>query len=188
MNKTYITSDLHFSHRNIINFCPVSRARYKNDIDYMNATMLVEWNNIVDPEDIVYILGDVAFCNAEQAVKFMRSLNGHKILIEGNHDRKLLKDKNFRDCFEEIHVYHEISVNGVTACLFHYPIAEWNGCHRGNVHFHGHLHGLPSGIEQYRALDAGMDATGEIVVELNEMIRRALKKPAKGHGNSKESM
>lgn len=179
--KTFVTSDLHFDHKNILKFNPATRPF--RDMEHMNAEMIREWNERVAADDLVYILGDVAFCNPSKATAIVRSLNGRKILIQGNHDKKLVADANFRACFEEIHVYHEVNCNGVKVCFFHYPIAEWNQCHRGSVHLHGHLHGAPSGIEQWRALDAGMDATGEIVVELGEMVRRASQKPARGHGS-----
>jgi calcineurin-like phosphoesterase family protein len=66
--------------------------------------------------------------------------------------------------------------------MFHYPIAEWNQMHRGAVHFHGHLHGTPSGIENYRALDVGMDSTNYIVVEMEDAIKRAMRgEIKKGH-------
>jgi calcineurin-like phosphoesterase family protein len=179
--KTYITSDLHFGHTNIMKFCPVSRARYHNDLGYMNEQMVKEWNEIVEPEDTVYILGDVAFLPAQKATEYMRRLNGTKILIEGNHDRKTLNDPSFRGCFAEVHKYHHITYNGTMVVMFHYPIAEWDQMHRGSVHFHGHLHGNTSGLEDYRALDVGMDATGFIVLEMEDAIRRAMKGKIKGH-------
>jgi len=179
--KTYITSDLHFGHVNILKFC--ASTRQYNDVDHMNDLMIKEWNSIVKPEDLTYILGDFAFCNAERATSIAYSLNGRKILIEGNHDRKILKDDNFRNCFEEIHKYHEVNVDKTKVCMFHYPIAEWNQCYSGSVHFHGHLHGSRSGIDQYRALDVGMDAMGAIAIEMNEMIALAMKKSIKTHHN-----
>ena len=179
--KTYITSDLHWGHKNIMNFCPVSRARFRNDVDYMNEAMVREWNEIVEPQDLVYILGDVAFLPAQKAAEFMRRCNGRKILVQGNHDRKTLNDPVFRDCFEEIHHYLDINYNGTKVCMFHYPIAEWDQMHRGSVHFHGHLHGGESGMERYRARDMGMDATGFIVVEMERAIADAVKGEIKGH-------
>jgi calcineurin-like phosphoesterase family protein len=147
----------------------------------MNEAMIKEWNEIVEPEDTVYILGDVAFMPASKAVNILRRLNGRKILIEGNHDRKALKDPMFARCFDEVHKYLEIVHNGTKVCMFHYPIAEFNQQHRGAVHFHGHLHGNPSGIEEYRVLDVGMDSTGWIVLEMDDAVRRALKGEIKGH-------
>ena len=101
--KTWITSDTHWGHTNIMNFCPVTRARFKNDVNYMNEKMVLEWNEKVSSEDLVYILGDVAFLPAQKATEYMRRLNGRKILIEGNHDRKLLNDPSFRREFVEVH-------------------------------------------------------------------------------------
>ena len=179
--KTYITSDLHFGHKIIMKFCPVTRARFKDDVDYMNEAMVKEWNEIVCPEDTVYILGDFAFLPADKAVKIANRLNGTKILIEGNHDRKLLNDPVFRRCFAEVHKYHHLTYNGTFVTMFHYPIAEWDQMHRGAVHFHGHLHGNESGLENFRALDVGMDSTGWIVLEMEDAIARALRGEIKGH-------
>ena len=179
--KTFITSDLHFGHKNIMNFCPQARARFRNDVDYMNEAMVLEWNQIVEPQDLVYILGDVAFLPVPKATEYMRRLNGRKILVQGNHDRKLLKDPEFYDCFDEVHHYLDITYNGTKCVMFHYPIAEWDQMHRGAVHFYGHLHGGASGIEQYRARDMVMDATGMIVVEMERAISDALTGQIKGH-------
>lgn len=180
--KTFITSDLHFGHKNIMSFCSVTRARFKNDVDYMNETMTREWNEIVSPGDLTYILGDVAFLPAQAAVAYMRRLNGRKILVAGNHDEKLLKDPRFRACFEEIHNYLEINYDGNHIVMCHYPFAEWNRMHRGAINFHGHLHGNPSGMEQYRSVDVAMDAqNGYIVTLMEDAIRKALKGEIKSH-------
>lgn len=179
--RTFITSDLHFGHTNIMKFCPVTRARFKNDVDYMNEQMVKEWNEMVEPGDLVYILGDVAFMPATKAAEYMNRCNGDKILVEGNHDRKALKDPSFQRCFKEIHKYLDVNIDGTKVVMFHYPIAEWDQMHRGAVHFHGHLHGGTSGLEKFRAIDVGMDATGFIVQEMNYMITRALRGEIKGH-------
>lgn len=184
--KTWITSDLHFGHTNIMKFCPQSRARFRNDVNYMNEQMVVEWNSIVQPGDLVYILGDVAFLPAQKAAEYMNRCNGDKILVEGNHDRKALKDPSFFRAFKEVHKYLEITYDGTLVCMFHYPIAEFNQMHRGSVHFHGHLHGNVSGMEQYRCRDMGMDATGMIAVEMERAIADAMTGKIKGHHHVKE--
>lgn len=179
--KTFITSDLHFGHANIMKFCPVSRARFRNDVNYMNETMVSEWNAWVGPEDLVYILGDVAFLPAARAREYMQRCQGRKILVQGNHDRKLLEAPDFRSCFESVHHYLDVTYQGTNCVMFHYPIAEWDRMHRGSVHFHGHLHGNASGLEKFRARDMGMDATGRIVVELPHAIADALTGAIKSH-------
>ena len=179
--NTWVTSDLHFGHKNIMSFCPVSRARFRNDVDYMNEQMVKEWNDLIAPEDTVYILGDVAFLPAQKAAEFMMRCNGTKILVEGNHDRKTLNDPTFRKCFKEVHQYLRLVYDGTVVCMFHYPISEFDQQHRGSVHLHGHLHGGVSGLENFRVLDVGMDATGMIAISMDDAVAQALKGQIKGH-------
>jgi len=179
--KTYVTSDLHFGHANIMKFCPVTRAPFRNDVTRMNEEMIHMWNEIVNPYDLVYILGDFAFLNAEKAVATACRLHGRKILIEGNHDQKLLKDESFRSCFESIHQYLSVNYGGHKIVMFHYPISEWDQMHRGSLHFHGHLHGNKSGLESFRAKDVAFDATGQIVLLMEDAISDAIKGAIKGH-------
>jgi calcineurin-like phosphoesterase family protein len=179
--KNWITSDLHFGHKNIMGFCHETRARFRNDVNYMNEQMVKEWNDLIAPEDTVYILGDVAFLPAQKAAEYITRCNGSKILIEGNHDRKTLNDPTFRGCFKEVHKYLDVQFNETKVVMFHYPIAEWDQMHRGAVHFHGHLHGGSSGMERYRCVDVGMDATGAIAISMDYAIRLGLKGQIKGH-------
>ena len=181
--KTYITSDLHFGHKNIMSFCPVSRARFRNDVAYMNEAMVKEWNEIVEPEDLVYILGDVAFLPAQKAAEFMNRCNGRKILVQGNHDRKTLNDPVFRGCFEEIHHYLDINYNGTKVVMSHYPIFDHDGAGRGSIMLHGHRHGNPHNIPG-RIMDVGMDATGEIAMSLDRIVQKMQQIPHMyHHGN-----
>lgn len=179
--KTFVTSDLHWGHKNIMSFCSVSRARFRNDLDYMNEQMVKEWNDLIAPEDLVYILGDVAFLPAQKAAEFLNRCNGTKVLVEGNHDRKALNDPIFRACFKEVHKYLDIRYNGHMVVLCHYPFSEWDQMHRGSINLHGHLHGGESGMEEYRSLDVGMDATGMIAISMEDAIAKALKGKIKGH-------
>lgn len=179
--KTFITSDIHFSHKNIMSFCPDSRARFKGDVAYMDNKIILEWNERIGEEDLVYILGDVAFCPWERAVSYLRSMNGRKILVKGNHDSKLVKSPQFVECFESVHDYLKITHNGTQVVMFHYPIAEWDQMHRGAVHFYGHLHGGRSGLEKYRAVDVGMDGNMCYPHDMDHLIAMALKGEIKQH-------
>ena len=178
--KTWITSDLHLGHANIMKFCPDTRGKFK-DVHHMNSEVIRVWNSTVEPGDLVYILGDVAFMGASDAAKILMSLNGDKILIEGNHDRKTLKDVNFQKCFKEIHKYLDISYNGHKIVMSHFPFLEWDQMHRGAVHFYGHLHQNASGLEKYRARNAGWDCTGNIVTLMDDLVKDALKGEIKSH-------
>ena len=179
MRKTFITSDIHFGHNNILKFCP--KTRPYSSIDEMDEAIIREWNKTVPVGSTVYILGDVSYREPSHTARIFDRLNGEKILIIGNHDEKALKQKVFRDCFKDIHQYLEITVNKHKVVLFHYPIAEWNAMHRGSVHLYGHLHGGRSGLEKFRARDASIDATGQVVVELEWLVNEALKGKIKAH-------
>jgi calcineurin-like phosphoesterase family protein len=111
----------------------------------------------------------------------MNRCNGVKILVEGNHDRKTLQDQTFRSAFAEVHKYLDITYDGHKIVMSHYPFLEWDQMHRGALHFFGHLHGGTTGMEKYRCMDVGMDATGEIVISLDRAIRMIKDNEIKQH-------
>lgn len=173
-NQTvWVTSDIHFHHANILKFNPETRQH--SSIEAMNEFLIQDWNSKVAPfSDTVYILGDFCFGNVEKAVSILKRLNGRKILVQGNHDEKLVQDKRFRDEFESIHVYHEISYNGAKVCMMHYPILSWNRAHKGSYMLHGHLHGsgYVCDMSKYRIADVGVDAIckGSSVILLDQVL------------------
>ena len=77
----YFTSDTHFGHANILNFC----KRPFKDVDEMNEELIKRWNEVISKEDTVFHLGDFAFGGAEIWNKTLPRLNGHIVLILGNH-------------------------------------------------------------------------------------------------------
>jgi calcineurin-like phosphoesterase family protein len=82
----FVISDSHFNHWNINRYC----NRGFDTLDDMNTTMFRKWNNVIKPTDIVIIVGDLVFTKGEskEVAKVIGQLNGRKILIKGNHDRK----------------------------------------------------------------------------------------------------
>lgn len=168
--KIWVCSDLHFGHINIIKYYPKTRGHFK-DVDHMTEEMILEWNKTVRENDLTYILGDVAFLPSAKAVAIMRRLNGRKILIQGNHDLKILRDPVFFSCFEEVHPYLRITYNGQIVVMFHYPIYDHDQCGRGSIMLHGHRHGNPHSIPG-RIMDVGYDATGKIVTDLDSIIKK----------------
>ena len=176
--NTWVTSDLHLGHKNIIKYS----NRPFSTVEEMKTHIISEWNKNVQPNDTVYILGDVAFCSASEAARMLNTMHGTKILIEGNHDVKLVKDVSFRKCFNSIHKYLEIKYNSYFLCLFHYQIIEWNRGHHGSFHLFGHKHG--TGIKpNNRSMDIGMDATGKVVSKLDDIIELLLPNVIIKHNN-----
>jgi calcineurin-like phosphoesterase family protein len=81
--QTWFTADLHFGHERVIDLC----RRPFTDADTMNAALIDRWNERVDRDDTVYVLGDVAMSNLDRSLALIKYLSGKKILVAGNHDR-----------------------------------------------------------------------------------------------------
>lgn len=58
----YFTSDEHFDHVKIIEYC----NRPFSSVYEMNNFMIEQWNNIVNDRDTVYVLDD--FCNCYRCI------------------------------------------------------------------------------------------------------------------------
>ena len=121
----------------------------------MNELMIQAHNATVRRNDTVYFLGDFSFGTAEQTKGIIARLNGQKHLIYGNHDKVIRGDLSIQNMFESVQDYKKTSVDKIGAVLFHYPMREWEQCHRGYYHLHGHTHGsLPM---KGRSFDVGID-------------------------------
>lgn len=130
-------SDLHFGHKN----CLAYDARPFKTIEEHDEALIEKWNSVVDVNDDVWILGDISWHGAMKTVEILNRLNGIKHLCVGNHDKKLLRCKEFRDCFIEITDYREIQIDdhfGIV--LSHYPIPCFNMHYYGWFHLYGHVH------------------------------------------------
>lgn len=81
--NTWYTADLHLGHERIIELC----ARPFSSVTEMNEAIITRWNERVEPEDTVWVLGDVALGPIEESLGLISRLNGYLILVAGNHDR-----------------------------------------------------------------------------------------------------
>jgi len=184
MSRVFIVSDPHFSHKRISFFCPSTRPDVDSNV--MNQKMIHQWQAQVRPNDVVYILGDVFFCNAEEAIKIIDRLPGQKHLIFGNHDNVIHSNSTLRSRFVSTAHYKEVNIKGHNFILFHYPIHEWHKIQRGAIHCHGHIHSPRSGVEG-RIVNVCMDSaemfTGVpyALYPIEDVIAHALKQPVRGH-------
>lgn len=80
--KTWFTSDTHFGHANIIEYC----KRPFKTLDRMNEVLIKNWNSRINPKDFVIFLGDFAFKDAMKVMDFLLQLNGNITFVKGNHD------------------------------------------------------------------------------------------------------
>lgn len=162
---TYFTSDTHFYHNNIIEFC----GRPYWNVDNMNEMLIENWNSRVDHTDIVWFLGDFSFGKPDQTEEVLRRLNGFKHLVVGNHDRKGRAEKtDWSLYFNSIQDYKRLKVDGHKFVLCHFPFESWE---RGYIHLHGHSHGTLRTIRGRH--DVGVDANKYFPISVQEAVDAA---------------
>lgn len=133
----YYTADLHFGCQSI--FEREKRGEIFKDLEQMNKTLVENINEACQPDDVLYILGDVS-CAEYNPAKELSAIKCKKILIAGNHDRKWLEHKSFKRQFVKIFDTGYVRTLGTRITLSHFPIAEWDGFFKGHWHFYGHVH------------------------------------------------
>lgn len=131
-----ITSDLHLNHASMIKWYPKYR-NFGDKIEDMNRGIIKHWNDNVKPEDTVYHLGDFAFATEDFIVKTLDNLNGKKVFIIGNHDRKVKKVlKEYGSVYTRLNLRFNINKKQTQIVLDHFPLLEWDGLYHGALHFY----------------------------------------------------
>ena len=90
-SSDWFTSDTHFGSARALFF---SRRPFLS-VEDMDWTMIENWNKKVKPVDNIYHLGDFG------STKYLKYLNGNKILILGNYEREELKNLNIDPNLDE---------------------------------------------------------------------------------------
>lgn len=117
---TFFTSDQHFFHRNVIDFC----NRPFENVEEMNESLIDAWNKVVTKRDTVIQLGDFVFGNYDKWTSILDRLHGDIVFVKGNHDdskplKRLVADGYFKE-FHEVGKY--MKVEGYQLWLSHYPM------------------------------------------------------------------
>jgi len=133
---TYIISDTHFGHENIIKYC--DRPKDHDLIMYMNWIATIRnKSNILHLGDVMWYKNDTPWEDGKTLQEMVRSLPGKKFLIKGNHDKK--SNEWWEGIGFEIMPQRTFFKHNDQIILFtHYPEdrldIEWN------VNIHGHIH------------------------------------------------
>ena len=114
MAKTFMISDTHFRDKEVFEMSGENK-NFKSVAD-KDAAIISNWNEVVKPEDTVFILGDFGDPN------YMTKLNGHKYFIYGNHDKPNMADIKFPIVYKNFFILsHEpmfITEDGPYANIF----------------------------------------------------------------------
>lgn len=179
----FFTSDMHFSHANIIRYSErpyfnkitdviqtgeksswVSKFIARQRADEMDKDLVAKWNQTVKPDDIVYHLGDFAYGSTANVLKHLRMLNGKKKILWGNHDDNLKQVSRIMDFYPDLKNkveflgdYAEVNIEGQSIILCHYAMKVWNGSHHGSWQLYGHSHGSLTDDPNSLSFDVGID-------------------------------
>jgi len=136
MTNTFLISDTHFSHGNILNFMKKDNTPLRPffvDINHHDFVLIDNWNKVVGKNDKVYHLGDVGFTNFPKLKTIFDMLNGTKVLIKGNHDN--FKLSQYAQIFKDVRATHQLDKFVLSHVPIHpYSLDRWKG------NLHGHLH------------------------------------------------
>lgn len=168
----FLTSDLHLSHNNI--WKPDYASRPVSSTEEMNEMLISNWNEVVSQNDTVYVLGDVCMGKIAESLPLCDLLQGHKILVFGNHDRMFRpkNDNQFHKWMTEYSQYFDVITNEMVwndRILFnHFP---YTGDHTPEVRYledrpvnqglwlcHGHTH-QKEFVSGPRQIHIGVDAS-----------------------------
>lgn len=151
---------INFGHNKIIKFC----NRPFSSVEEMDEEMIKRWNEKIGPRDTVYHLGDFSF--DRNPSKYFDRLNGHKILIKGNHDSKAV----IKLRWQSIHDMYELRHDRKFIVLCHYSLRVWNKSHYGSYCLFGHSHGTipPHGL----SFDVGVDCHDFYPLSYEDVCKR----------------
>lgn len=161
------TSDLHLGHE------LVAVKRGFSSSESHDAAIAEYWDELVKPDDHLWILGDICLARWRYALDFIKERPGVKHLIAGNHDpvhsmhRKSWKmQKPFHEVFESVSTFARRTIEGQEVLLHHFP---YNTDHTEEVRYtqyrlkdqgrwllHGHTHG-PERLHGHE-IHVGLDA------------------------------
>jgi calcineurin-like phosphoesterase family protein len=159
--RSFFIADLHFGDDRYTR-CGghLTPARPFADAEEMDHALIDRWNEVVEANDLVWVLGDVGRPHALWKVS---KLKGEKRLILGNCDR--LEAVLAADLFSAVFASKRID----NLLLSHIPVHP-SELKAGGINIHGHLHGRKLSDQRYVCVS--VDQTEFRPLELNALLRR----------------
>lgn len=170
----FFTSDLHFGHRPIIEFC---NRPYWN-LEDMKNDLIKNINDVVKQTDLLYILGDFSFLPKDNNVEIVKAINCPVVLIRGNHDHSgRIKGVGFADVHNEL----DIQLGNYIVTMSHYPFrGDHTAIERyldrrpkdvGQWLLHGHTHSKERINRAERMIHVGVEAWQYSPISEEDVIR-----------------
>ena len=173
MGKIFASSDLHFGHDREFLWGP---RGFRSSIEHDEA-IIANWNSVVEPEDIVYVLGDLMLGDNEYGKSCVERLNGTIRLIRGNHDsdRRWLEVYPTISSVELIGWADMIHYRKYHFYLSHFPTntanIEAESLHQCTLNLFGHTHSKDKFREDIPMYyNVALDANNNTPVLLDDII------------------
>lgn len=176
--EIWFSSDTHFGHDKEFLYGPRGFTNIKD----MNEAIIENWNSVVKPEDITYLLGDEMLGDNNIGLDCIKQLNGLIFLIYGNHTTDARKELLFTDERTKYkmlggHYAYVIKHGKQSIYLSHYPCLTANfdsGKHfsQNVINLHGHVHSKTPWINPRNPFmyDVGMDSHNCTPVHIDEVM------------------
>lgn len=123
MGNIWVTSDTHFGHDRAFVYQP---RGFKNIYDH-DKQIIKNWNQVAQPNDEVYHLGDVMLGNNDYGISCLKQLKGNIHIIRGNHctDTRI---KLYSECWNVVEVCEAkyLKYKKIGFFLCHYPTITSN--------------------------------------------------------------
>lgn len=186
----FFTSDWHIGHANSLVF----DARPFRNVEHMHQVLINNYNANVPEDGICYFLGDIGVSSSEMVKSVMNQLNGTKVLILGNHDKRM--SAMYKCGFDVVLNSASLWIAGHEVTMTHCPLRGlfredisnmhnaidgdlWHGeskqleysiPDRSQFHLHGHIHSPNKGRSQKilgKQYDVGVPANKYIPVSIS---------------------
>ena len=131
--QAWIISDTHFFHENIGRYCDRPAG--------WQETIIENWNRLIQPDDVVFHVGDLALGKRDKIEDLAPLLNGKLYLMRGNHDRRSTGFYQKLGITLVPDPYRMDHPSGWTLIFSHRPIFPLE---LGLLNLHGHIHNNPA--------------------------------------------
>lgn len=162
LDKTFLISDLHLGHTNIIKYC----KRPFNDIEEMNQVLIDNWNETVG-DNRVFFLGDMCYGPDGYTPRYwLCFLTGQIHYVKGSHDRGM----TLRTRLPRVRVARSVMLlaGGRKLLLIHNPkhVPDyWD-----NPVIHGHLHDTAPHLNGNGFINVSAEAIGYKPISLKTIL------------------
>lgn len=172
VSKIFFTSDTHFNHDREFVYSP----RGFKTIQEMNGTLVKNWNETVDNDDDIYVLGDFFLgTDFNYIQEVLNKLNGRIHLVTGNHDTpsKIIEYTSWNNIVEIADALR-IRYKKREFFLCHYPVLTASleqDPDKAVINLFGHTHSKDKFYEDRPYMyNVAVDANDNKPVEIEEIL------------------